>query len=557
MLRKTTLRLTEGLSVIVGLKTFHQYLWGHKFTIVTDHKPLLGLFGETKAVPQMLSPWMQRWALTLAAYEYQISHRPGQSIRQADALSRLPVGGAPRHVPVSADTILTMQYLDMSHVTASDIRRETSRDPLLSQVFIGTRDGFPDHDDNELLKPYTQRRDELSSHDGCLMWGTRVIIPSAHRQALLEELHNAHSGIVRMKAVGRSLMWWPGIDQDIEKTAKTCDICMRSRPKPTEAPLQPWSFPDRPWSRLHIDYAGPFMGRMMLVVTDAHSKWIDAHHTSDSISAITISKLRQSFSTHGIPDVIVSDNATGFVSEEFQEFCRHNGIKHITSAPHHPASNGLAERAVGIVNEGVKRMHGCDLETKLARFLFDCRITPHSTTGIAPAELLMHRQLKARLHLIRPDVGVKVVVEQTKQTAKHDRHAKVRTFQPGELVYALRYHGNTASWVPGTIHLQTGPVSYTVRLEDGTIARHHSDQLQGRLSSHQVMPSVRPTPLETFPGDVTEFGEKSEADQQAQLRSPAKPPAASQQTDIVPAAASVAEPRRSEFIRKHPERLDL
>ncbi|KAI0231136.1 hypothetical protein LSAT2_018499, partial [Lamellibrachia satsuma] len=211
---------------------------------------------------------------------------------------------------------------------------------------------------------------------------------------------------------------------------------------------------------------------------------------SGSTSAITISKLRQSFSTHGIPDVIVSDNATGFVSEEFQDFCRHNGIKHITSAPHHPASNGLAERAVGIVKEGVKRMHGGDLETKLARFLFDYRITPHSTTGIAPAELLMHRQLKTRLHLIRPDVGVKVVVEQTKQTAKHDRHAKVRTFQPGELVYALRYHGNTASWVPGTIHLQTGPVSYTVRLEDGTIARHHSDQLQGRLSSHQVMPSV-------------------------------------------------------------------
>ena len=100
---------------------------------------------------------------------------------------------------------------------------------------------------------------------------------------------------------------------------------------------------------------------------------------------------------------IVSDNATGFVSEELQYFCRHNGIKHITSAPHHPASNGLAERVVGIVKEGVTRMHGSDLETKLARFLFDYRITPHSTTGIAPAELLMHRQLKSRLHLIRPD----------------------------------------------------------------------------------------------------------------------------------------------------------
>ena len=146
---------------------------------------------------------------------------------------------------------------------------------------------------------------------------------------------------------------------------------------------------------------------MILVVIDAHSKWTDAHITLGSKSAITIGKLRQSFSTRGIPD-----NATGLVSEEFQDVCRHNGTKHITSAPHHPASNGLAERAVGIVKEGVKRMHDRDLETKLARFLFDYRITPHSTTEIAPAELSMHRQLKSRVHLIKPDVGDKVTSQQ-------------------------------------------------------------------------------------------------------------------------------------------------
>ena len=255
----------EGLAVIVGLAKFHKYLWGRPFLIVTDHRPLLGLFGEKRAVPQMLSPRMQHWALTLAAYEYQIIHRPGLSIPQSDALSRLPVANAPILVPVPADTIMTMQYMDMSPVTASDIRRETARDPVLSQVFLRTRDGFQQHDDNEQLKPYIQRKDELSIHDGCLMWGIWVIVPSRFRPVLLDELHNAHSGIVRMKAVGRSLMWWPGIDLDIERTVNSCDTCRRSRPKPAEAPLQPWSFPERPWSRLYIDYAGPFMGKMILV----------------------------------------------------------------------------------------------------------------------------------------------------------------------------------------------------------------------------------------------------------------------------------------------------
>ena len=186
----------EGLAVIVGLAKFHKYLWGRPFLIVTDHRPLLGLFGEKRAVPQMLSPRMQRWALTLAAYEYQIIHRPGLSIPQADALSRLPVANAPTLVPVPADTIMTMQYMDMSPVTASDIRRETARDPVLSQVFLRTRDGFQQHEDNEQLKPYIQRKDELSIHDGCLMWGIRVIVPSRFRPVLLDELHNAHSGIV-------------------------------------------------------------------------------------------------------------------------------------------------------------------------------------------------------------------------------------------------------------------------------------------------------------------------------------------------------------------------
>ena len=213
----------------------------------------------------MPSPRMQRWALTLAAYEYQIIHRPGLSIPQADALSRLPIANAPTLVPVPADTIVAKQYMDMSPVTASDIRRETARDPVLSQVFLRTKDLFQRHEDNEQLKPYIQRKDELSIHDGCLMWGIRVIVPGRFRPVLLDELHNAHSGIVRMKAVGRSLMWWPGIDIDIERTVNSCDRCRRSRPKLAEAPLQPLSFPERPCSRLHIDYAGPFMGRMILV----------------------------------------------------------------------------------------------------------------------------------------------------------------------------------------------------------------------------------------------------------------------------------------------------
>ena len=110
----------------------------------------------------------------------------------------------------------------------------------------------------------------------------------------------------------------PGINIYIERTVNSCGTCRRSRPKPAITPLKPWPFPERLWSRLHIDYAGPFMGKMILVAIGGHSKWIEAHVTPGSTSTITVNKLRMMFSTHGIHDTTISDNASAFVGQEFQ-----------------------------------------------------------------------------------------------------------------------------------------------------------------------------------------------------------------------------------------------
>ena len=95
-----------------------------------------------------------------------------------------------------------------------------------------------------------------------------------------------------------------------------------------------------------IDYAGPFLGKMFLIVVEAHSKWIEVELVPAATSAHTIQKLRAMFGTHGLPELLVSDNGTAFTSAEFQEFLSRNGVQHLTSAPYHPSSNGLAERAV-------------------------------------------------------------------------------------------------------------------------------------------------------------------------------------------------------------------
>ena len=115
-----------------------------------------------------------------------------------------------------------------------------------------------------------------------------------------------------------------------------------------------------------------------------------------------IGVLRGLFARFGLPETVVTDNGTGFVSQEFEEFLRKNGISHVTSAPYHPASNGLAERAVQIVKKGVKKETTGSMDTRLARMLFSYRITPQSTTGLSPSELLLGRRPRTRLDPTQP-----------------------------------------------------------------------------------------------------------------------------------------------------------
>ena len=160
-----------------------------------------------------------------------------------------------------------------------------------------------------------------------------MVIPEKYREHVLSQLH----------------VWWPGISKYIESTVRECQL---QQSVPPVAPLQPWSWPTSPWTRLHLYYAGTFEGKMLI---DANSKWMEAIHTSTATSTVVIKELREKFAQFGIPQTIVIDNGFCFTSAEFESFLSSNGIHHLTTAPYHPASNGLAERAVQIINKSLKK----------------------------------------------------------------------------------------------------------------------------------------------------------------------------------------------------------
>ena len=150
------------------------------------------------------------------------------------------------------------------------------------------------------------------------------------------------------------------------------------------------------------------------------------------------------------PEMIVSDNGSCFVSEEFEPFLVANGVKHITSSPYHPATNSLTERGVQIIKKGLKKVTTGTLQTRPAQILMSYRITPQSTTGASPAELLLGRQPRTRLDLFKTKYGVQSRNKQLKQKVGHDRKAKTDFFSKGEKVYARNFGiGNT--WIPGEI----------------------------------------------------------------------------------------------------------
>ncbi|KAL5481688.1 hypothetical protein EMCRGX_G021912 [Ephydatia muelleri] len=273
----------EGLACIFGVKRFHLYLYGRNFTIVTDHKPLLQLFDPQRGIPMQVSGRIQRWIMTLAVYKYKLVFKKTEEHGNADALSRLPMDGKQieEEEVIPTELVLLFESLKDSPVDCSQVKHWTKKDPILSQVLQYILAGWPLHPPSgasQTLLSFWQRRMELSTHDGY---------------------------------------------KDIEMLVSKCPQCQAARPSPPVAPLQPWSWPTRPWARLHIDYAGPVEGQMLLVVIDAHSKWIEVEVGKDATAEATIQRLRTIFSR---------------------------------SAPHHPSSNGMAERAVQTVKQGVKKM---------------------------------------------------------------------------------------------------------------------------------------------------------------------------------------------------------
>ncbi|CAB0007910.1 unnamed protein product [Nesidiocoris tenuis] len=471
----------EATAVYWACKRLFDYLYGRPFTLHVDNKPIFSILHPNKKLPAVSASRLLRYAHFMSGFDYKISHRLGKENANADYLSRNPVLTRTSK-PHQDDSYInqgdTIHHISNETVSAKLIAMETKNDPALSQLLDSLSTG-------ELQDP------QYSIKDGVILRGERVIIPESLQPHILAELHSTHIGIVRMKALARNYCFWKGIDRDIEDTVKSCRACCDVRNEPQKAPLHVWEPPQKNWQRIHMDYAGPFMKHQFFIVVDAKSKWPEVFAiTSSPTTSTTIFYLKELITRHGLPEILVSDNAAIFRSSNFREFCERLGIRQRFIAPGNPSTNGQVERYCQTIKKKLKSMShdSKSLQDNLQDLLFWYRATPLAD-GESPAQKMLGRNLRTKLDLLKP---------QDSQPPTVEHPTPPRIYQPGDRVQARNYASNVR-WKYGRILRRLGNLHYMVELDDGyTLKRHHDQLRQCQVEMHQprIQESViRPIPI--------------------------------------------------------------
>lgn len=426
----------ECLAVVFGCERFSQYISRReKVTVETDHKPLQSIFKKSiLAAPCRL----QRMLLRLQRFNLEVIYKPGSQMYVADHLSRAFLKDEESLIDdfqVFALEIEKLNPFDTLKVTKerlAQLQKATEQDKDLQTLKTTVVVGWPELKEYVPvnIQEYWNYRDEISVHNGILFKNQRVIIPAAMRREILARVHASHLGIEACIRKAKDVVFWPGMSAQIKELIQNCNICAEYQAKNPRQPMQTHDIPDRPWSRVNTDLF-KFLDKDYIVLVDSYSDFPEVGELEDTTTEPVVQFLKEQFSRHGIPDKLVSDNGSQFVSQEFSQFAREWEFEHSTSSPHHPRGNGKAESAVKVVKNLFKKAIRAGKDPWLA--LLDYRNTPTEGIYASPAQRLMSRRTRTRLptatNLLRPkvveDVKEKIKVKRRKAKKYYDQSTKV------------------------------------------------------------------------------------------------------------------------------------
>lgn len=427
----------ELLAAVFACRKFNDFVYGRKVTIETDHKPLISIVKKPlHAAPARL----QRMLLQLQSYNLEFIYKKGKELFLADTLSRAYPDNLPEENDCNYD-VITVLSISPSRMT--ELQQETLADPTLQKLTSVIRKGWPDQvrDVSDEIKPFFPFRDELVIENDIILKGQRAVVPKSLQSVYITILHKGHMGPERTRKLGSDVVFWPQMRQDIESAVSRCSACNSLKNHQQKQPLVNHPVPDLPWANLSADIF-EWNNCQYLVVVDSFSGWFEFELLSNMSSSSVISKLKRLFATHGIPEKLMTDNGTQFTSREFELFTKQWNFTHLTSSPHYPRSNGLAENAVKQAKQLLEKSKTDNSDIMLG--LLNLRNIPRDGMG-SPAQRLLSRRTRTTLptatKLLRPKtVNTAKVTQELKkarqqQKKSHDKSARdLRPLKDGEVI---------------------------------------------------------------------------------------------------------------------------
>jgi len=447
----------ECLAIVWAIKDCDYYLLGSQFRVITDHKPLLGTF--SKPLGEISNARLQRFCEKLLQYSFTVTWVPGKLHLIADALSRAPIFDPPEVEDITVNLVL---------------ERTIARDPALQELY----DSISEDANYQLVKDafksgkrlvtlpfdhparrYKSMWDDISLRDDLLVIDdNRVIIPESYKHKVLEKLHFSHAGITKTKQLARELYYWPGMGTDIEKLIGSCEPCQLHR-ESQSLPIIKISNAEEPMHSVSLDLFD-YDGSDHLIMCDRYSCHIWVHKLRRTVTEAITNQLKTWFYEIGFPSHIISDNGPQFRAE-FKDFCKQNHIIHVTSSPYNSRSNGLAENAVKLAKQLIKKTTSV---SEFRKSLLHWLSTPLANGQKSPNELFYGRRLRTTLPVLSTLPNI------SRPSADFPQQLKV-----GDRVRMQNQHNNSWDDIGIITEILPSGRSYRVTRDSGgqSVVRNH------------------------------------------------------------------------------------
>lgn len=379
----------EMLSICYAVKKFHRFIYGSNIEVQTDHKPIVSIM--LKPISKIGSPRLKRLRLKLLMYNLNVYYIPGKLLHFADMLSRNCLKYTEVDNKMSHIVHYVTAHLPMSPERKTKFLDETMSDSVLSWLYKYYKNGWPEEKKiSKDCKDFYKVKEDIYFEGGLAFFQNKIIVPNSLRSYVVKLVHEVHPGICKSINKARQLFYWPSLSSDIHNFVLQCRTCEKFRPANCHDKLMPHKIPNRRYAKVGTDILD-FQGKYFLVIVDYFSHWLEILQLSDKTSRSVINAFQEAFTRFGYPENIVADN-NPFNSFECCNYFKAKDIVLTSSSPHYPRSNGMAEKAVHISKNILRKANEDRVDYR--DYLLSYNNTPLSGLEVSPSQILNSRRVR-------------------------------------------------------------------------------------------------------------------------------------------------------------------